>query len=49
MSGRILVVDDEAQIRKFLRIALEASGFTEVSWRRPAGPVFGEFVARKPA
>lgn len=30
MSGRILVVDDEAQIRKFLRIALEASGFEVV-------------------
>jgi two-component system KDP operon response regulator KdpE len=29
MTGhRILVVDDEAQIRKFLRIALEAHGFT---------------------
>lgn len=29
MSGpTILVVDDEAQIRKFLRIALEANGFT---------------------
>jgi two-component system, OmpR family, KDP operon response regulator KdpE len=29
MSGStILVVDDEAQIRKFLRIALEANGFT---------------------
>jgi two-component system KDP operon response regulator KdpE len=27
MTGRILVVDDEAQIRKFLRIALEASGY----------------------
>jgi len=30
MSGRILIVDDEAQIRKFLRIALEASGFEVV-------------------
>jgi two-component system KDP operon response regulator KdpE len=30
MSGRILVVDDEAQIRRFLRIALEASGFEVV-------------------
>jgi two-component system KDP operon response regulator KdpE len=30
MSGRILVVDDEAQIRKFLGIALEASGFEVV-------------------
>jgi two-component system KDP operon response regulator KdpE len=30
MTGRILVVDDEAQIRKFLRIALEASGFEVV-------------------
>lgn len=29
MSGRrILIVDDEAQIQKFLRIALESSGFT---------------------
>jgi two-component system KDP operon response regulator KdpE len=27
VSGSILVVDDEPQIRKFLRIALEASGF----------------------
>lgn len=27
MSGSILIVDDEPQIRKFLRIALEASGF----------------------
>lgn len=31
MTGtRILVVDDEAQIRKFLRIALEANGFTVI-------------------
>lgn len=30
MSGSILVVDDEPQIRKFLRIALEASGFAVV-------------------
>jgi two-component system KDP operon response regulator KdpE len=30
MIARILVVDDEAQIRKFLRIALEASGFEVV-------------------
>lgn len=27
-SGKILVVEDEAQIRKFLRISLEAHGFT---------------------
>ncbi|MGE0487178.1 MAG: response regulator [Gammaproteobacteria bacterium] len=27
MSARILVVDDEAQIRKFLRISLEAAGY----------------------
>jgi two-component system, OmpR family, KDP operon response regulator KdpE len=27
IAGRVLVVDDEAQIRKFLRIALEAQGF----------------------
>lgn len=27
MSAKILIVDDEAQIRKFLRIALEAHGF----------------------
>lgn len=27
-SGTILVVEDEAQIRKFLRISLEAHGFT---------------------
>lgn len=27
-SRRILIIDDESQIRKFLRIALEASGFT---------------------
>lgn len=30
MSGSILIVDDEPQIRKFLRIALEASGFEVV-------------------
>lgn len=30
MSGSILIVDDEPQIRKFLRIALEASGFAVV-------------------
>jgi two-component system KDP operon response regulator KdpE len=30
VSGSILVVDDEPQIRKFLRIALEASGFEVV-------------------
>ncbi|SKA17679.1 response regulator [Consotaella salsifontis] len=29
-AGRILVVDDEAQIRRFLRIALEAHGFSIV-------------------
>jgi demethylmenaquinone methyltransferase/2-methoxy-6-polyprenyl-1,4-benzoquinol methylase len=29
--------------------ALTASGFAEVSWQRPAGPVFSEYVARKPA
>ena len=29
-GARILVVDDEAQIRRFLRIALEANGFTVV-------------------
>lgn len=29
-AGRILVVDDEAQIRRFLRIALEAHGFTVI-------------------
>ncbi|BBK30933.1 two-component system KDP operon response regulator KdpE [Stella humosa] len=27
-AGKVLVVDDEAQIRRFLRIALEAHGFT---------------------
>ncbi len=36
MSGRILVVDDEAQIRKFLRIALDASGFEVVEARTGA-------------
>lgn len=29
-SGRILVVDDESQIRKFLRISLEAHGYAVV-------------------
>ncbi len=29
-QGRILIVDDEPQIRKFLRVALEAHGFTVV-------------------
>ena len=29
-GARILVVDDEAQIRRFLRIALEANGFTVI-------------------
>lgn len=33
MSGRILLVEDEAQIRKFLRISLEAHGFTVLEAR----------------
>lgn len=33
-AGKILVVDDEAQIRRFLRIALEAHGFAVVEAAR---------------
>jgi two-component system KDP operon response regulator KdpE len=39
MNARILVVDDEAQIRKFLRIALEANGFAVVEAATGAGGV----------
>lgn len=33
MPGKILLVEDEAQIRKFLRISLEAHGFTVLEAR----------------
>lgn len=33
-QGRILIVDDEPQIRKFLRVALEAHGFAVVEAER---------------
>ncbi|MFO7594456.1 MAG: response regulator [Pseudomonadota bacterium] len=36
MPGRILLVEDEAQIRKFLRISLEAHGFTVLEARLAA-------------
>jgi len=49
MSGeRILVVDDEAQIRKMLRIALEAHGFIVVEAARGAEGV-GRCATDQPA
>jgi two-component system KDP operon response regulator KdpE len=38
-GGRILIVDDEAQIRKFLRISLEAHGYAVVEAIRGADGV----------
>jgi two-component system KDP operon response regulator KdpE len=49
MSGeRILIVDDEAQIRKFLRIALEANGFVVVEAARGVEGV-GKAATDRPA
>jgi two-component system KDP operon response regulator KdpE len=33
-TGRILIIEDDAQIRKFLRISLEANGFSVTEARR---------------
>jgi two-component system KDP operon response regulator KdpE len=33
-TGRILIIEDDAQIRKFLRISLEANGFSVAEARR---------------
>lgn len=47
MGGRILVIDDEPQIRKFLRISLTANGY-EVEEAECAVAGMAAFAARRP-
>ncbi|SMF05364.1 two-component system, OmpR family, KDP operon response regulator KdpE [Tistlia consotensis] len=47
MAARILVVDDEAQIRKFLRVALEAHGFSVLEAQR-GGEAVGLCATEQP-